>query len=149
MTRHWIAVASAEHVRRGRDGGFMQVCHGKAAPLRRVSPGDRVAYYAPTATFRGKDRLQAFTAFGVVKAGAPFAVDLGGGFCPARRPVDWLASRDAPIAPLLERLGFTAGRRNWGYLLRTGLFEIAAADMAVIADAMGVTADVATGAAAA
>ena len=37
MTRkNWIAVASAEHARRGRDdpkGGFMQVGHGKLAPL--------------------------------------------------------------------------------------------------------------------
>ena len=35
--KNWIAVASAEHARRGRDGwqveqGFMQVCHGKLAP---------------------------------------------------------------------------------------------------------------------
>ena len=34
MTKYWIAVASAEHVRRGNQGGFMQVNHGKAAPLR-------------------------------------------------------------------------------------------------------------------
>lgn len=33
--KSWIAVASAEHVRSGRSQGFMQVCHGKAAPLRR------------------------------------------------------------------------------------------------------------------
>jgi hypothetical protein len=30
MTGYWIAVASAEHVRRGRREGFMQVSHGKA-----------------------------------------------------------------------------------------------------------------------
>jgi hypothetical protein len=33
MSRTWIAVASAEHVRVGHQAGFMQVCHGKAAPL--------------------------------------------------------------------------------------------------------------------
>ncbi len=31
---HWVAVASAEHVRIGRETGFMQVCHGKAAPIK-------------------------------------------------------------------------------------------------------------------
>ena len=77
--RNWIAVASADHVRRGRSGGFMQVCHGKAAPLRRVSPGDGVAYYSPTETFGGKDRLQAFTAIGVVAPGAPYQADMGDG----------------------------------------------------------------------
>ena len=45
MSRNWLAVASAEHVEIGRSAGFMQVCHGKASPLRRVQPGDRVVYY--------------------------------------------------------------------------------------------------------
>jgi hypothetical protein len=43
-TRNWLAVASAEHVRIGRAEGFMQVCHGKAAPLRRLRPDDWVIY---------------------------------------------------------------------------------------------------------
>ena len=37
--RNWIAVASAEHARLGRDHrpvGFMQVGHGKHAPLKRM-----------------------------------------------------------------------------------------------------------------
>jgi len=46
MTQYWIGVASAEHVRRGRAGGFMQLGHGKQAPLRRVKPGDRIVYYS-------------------------------------------------------------------------------------------------------
>lgn len=55
--RHWIAVASAEHVALGQTLGIMQTCHGKAAPLRRLSPGDRVFYYSPTLSAGGKDRL--------------------------------------------------------------------------------------------
>jgi hypothetical protein len=47
MSRNWLAVASAEHVEIGRSAGFMQVCHGKASPLRRVQPGDRVVDYSP------------------------------------------------------------------------------------------------------
>ena len=40
MTRkNWIAIASAELVRIGRAQGFMQVCHGEAASLHRLSPG--------------------------------------------------------------------------------------------------------------
>ena len=54
MTARWLAVASAEHVRRGRQGGFMQVNHGKAAPLRRIKPGDFVVYYSPS-TVIGKN----------------------------------------------------------------------------------------------
>jgi len=78
MSSHWIAIASAEHVRRGRAEGFMQVGHGKAAPLKRIAPGDGVIYYSPTITLGGKDRLQAFTAVGVVCAGDPYLFRYGG-----------------------------------------------------------------------
>ncbi len=138
MSGNWIAVASAEHVRRGLQAGFMQVCHGKMAPLRRVQPGDRVAYYSPTSEFRGRDRRQAFTAMGVVAPGEPYAVDMGGGFCPFRRDVAWLGGHDAPIQPLLDRLEFSAGTRNWGYCLRQGLVAISDHDLKLIAGAMGI-----------
>ncbi len=133
----WVAVASAEHVRLGRSQGFMQVCHGKAAPLRRVRPGDRVVYYSPSTAFGGKDRLQAFTALGVVRPGEPYEHDMGGGFVPFRRDVDWFDAAQAPIQPLLDRLSFSAGMRNWGYPLRFGLLAISAVDMDLIAAAMG------------
>jgi hypothetical protein len=134
--RCWIAVASAEHVRRGRAEGFMQVCHGKAAPLHRLQAGDRVAYYSPTERFGGKVPLQAFTAQGVVQAGPPYQVDMGGGFLPHRRDVAWEPGHAAPIRPLLPLLTFARGG-NWGYQLRFGLFEVNADDMDVIAQAMG------------
>lgn len=136
MSEHWVAVASAEHVRRGRTEGFMQVCHGKAVPLRRMMPGDGVVYYSPTITFGGKDRLQAFTAIGTVRDGSPYRADMGGGFLPFRRDVNWQVASEAAIQPLLDALDFTAGKRNWGYQLRFGLFSISAHDFGVIARAM-------------
>jgi hypothetical protein len=137
VSRTWIAVACGEHVARGRDGGFMQVCHGKAAPLRRVQPGDRVVYYSPTTSFRGKDRLQAFTAIGVVERGDPYPFDMGGGFRPFRRDVRWLAARPAPVAPLLQRLDLSAGIPHWGHRLRAGLLPVSERDGETIALAMG------------
>ena len=137
QSENWIAVASAEHVRRGRSEGFMQVCHGKAALLRRVKPGSRVVYYSPTETFGGADRLQAFTALGIVRDVEAYQVDMGGGFHPFRRNIDWLDTTPAPIKPLLEQLELTRGRRNWGQKFRFGLVSIGARDMTVIAEAMG------------
>jgi len=136
MRGYWIAVASAEHVRRGLAGGFMQVCHGKSRPLRRIEPGDGVVYYSPTLTFGGSDRLQAFTAIGTVLDVEPYQADMGGGFLPYRRDVAWAAAQDASILPLLDQLDFSAGKRNWGYALRLGLIPISAADFACIAGAM-------------
>ena len=135
MSRSWVAIASAEHVRIGRSNGFMQVCHGKAAPLKRIQPGDDVVYYSPTNVFRGNDKLQSFTAIGVVRDGAPYQADIEG-FSPFRRDVDWRTAREAPIKPLLGQLKFTTAKRNWGYQLRFGLFEISGHDMAMIAAAM-------------
>ena len=137
MSGHWIAVASAEHVRRGKREGFMQVSHGKAAPLKRIRPGDRVVYYSPTITLGGKDRLQAFTAIGTVKEGEPYVFDMGNGFTPYRRDVAWAKADETPIHPLLDRLEFTAGKPNWGYQMRFGLFPISAADFRLIDEAMG------------
>lgn len=136
MSAYWIAVASADHVRRGRLGGFMQVNHGKAAPLRRVKPGDGIIYYSPTTVLGEKDGLQAFTAIGTVREGEPYQGDMGGGFTPFRRDVAWAKAEETSIKPLLDRLEFTAGKSNWGYQLRFGLFEISDHDFRVIAEAM-------------
>ncbi|MDF3155309.1 EVE domain-containing protein [Mesorhizobium sp. XAP10] len=137
MSAYWIAVASAEHVRRGRTAGFMQVNHGKAAPLRCVKPGDGVVYYSPTTVLGEKDGLQAFTAIGIVREGEPYQGDMGAGFTPFRRDVAWAKAEEAPIKPLLDRLDFTVAKSNWGYQLRFGLFEIGDHDFRVIAEAMG------------
>ena len=136
MSRNWIAVASAEHVRIGRAKGFMQVCHGKAAPLRRIRPGDHVAYYSPTERFGERLPLQAFTAMGTVLDGEPYQAEMGGGFCPFRRDVLWSDAKEAPIAPLLSRLELSAGKKNWGYQLRFRLFEISDHDFLLISAAM-------------
>lgn len=136
MSRSWIAVACAEHVRRGQAGGFMQVCHGKAGPLRRLSPGDSVIYYSPTTLFRQRDGLQAFTAIGHVADRAPYQAMMDNGFEPFRRDVVWQRAETASIHPLLPVLDFSAGNRNWGYSFRLGLFEIANGDRDRIAEAM-------------
>ena len=139
LRNNWIAVASAAHARLGcatPQRGFMQVCHGKCAPLKRVQPGARVVYYAPSVTLGGKDRLQRFVSVGLVLPGLPYAFDMGGGFVPFRRDVAYVAAQEAPIAPLLDALEFVEDRAHWGYKFRFGLFKISNADMRLIAKAM-------------
>jgi len=115
----------------------MQVCHGKAAPLRRVQAGDRVAYYAPTVTMGGSDRLQAFVSIGTVQPGDAYAFDMGGGCVPFRKDMHYLPANEAPIAPLLDRFEFVDDRQRWGSKFRFGLFAISDHDMGLIAEAMG------------
>ena len=137
MSRSLIAVASAEHVRRGVAVGIMQVSHGKAAPLRRIAAGDRIAYYSPAETMGGRDGLKSFTAIGVVLDGDVYQADMGGGFRPFRRRVRYWKAKAAPIRPLLERPGFALAGKAWGARLRFGLLRIDEASMDAIAAAMG------------
>jgi EVE domain len=136
MTKHWIVVASAAHVRRGRDAGFIQAGHGKRAPLARFEPGDGVVCYSPTETLGGKDRLQAFTSIGKIKDDNIYQVDMGEGFQPFRRDVTYRDAQPAPIAPLLDLLDLTKGNRHWGARFRFGVLEITRADYERIAVAM-------------
>ena len=138
---HWIAVASADHVAIGRALGIMQVGHGKGAPLKRLHAGDRVAYYSPVREYGSKQVCQAFTAIGVVRDDRIYQADMGGGFLPFRRDVDFRQAHEAPIRPLLESLSFTQGNKNWGYAFRFGLLKVTANDIALIAHAMGVADD--------
>ncbi len=134
-------IAAAEHVALGLSGSFVQVCHGKQPPLRRLQPGDRVVCYSPNRRYsashasRAKDRLQAFTALGTVSGGAPYRADMGAGFHPWRRDVAWHDAEPTPIAALHGVLAITR-EKNWGYRLRQGLVELSDADMTAIAEAM-------------
>jgi len=142
-TRYWIGVASRDHVMKGLAGGFCQLGHGKAAPVKRLAPGDWIAYYSPRTKLEGGKPVQASTAIGRIKPGEPYEADMGGGFHPVRRDVDYRQAAEAPIRPLLDRPSFTSGRQLWGYALRRGSFAVSAADFLTIAEAMGVREEVA------
>jgi hypothetical protein len=137
VRKHWVAVASAEHVALGRAQGFMQVGHGKEAPLHRLQRGDRIVYYSPVRVLGTRGAYQSFTALGTVRDERVYQAEMDSGFQPFRRDVDWLPGQAAPIRPLLGELSFTRGSPNWGQAFRYGLFRIDEADFARIAQAMG------------
>jgi hypothetical protein len=114
----------------------MQVCHGKHGPIARIQPGDTVIYYSPTTEMGGGEKLQSFTAAGTVRPGEAYLFDMGDGFTPFRRDIDWLETRKAPIAPLLDRLELTRGKTNWGYGFRFGVVRISDRDCQIILEAM-------------
>lgn len=132
----WVIVASADHVARGVAGGFVQACHGKDAPLRRIRPGETVIAYSPSSVFGQPSPLRAFTAIGAMQGRPPYRVQMTEDFMPFRRDVEWYASQPAPILPLLDRLELTKGKRNWGHAFRFGILSISGEDAASIAAAM-------------
>jgi hypothetical protein len=142
-TRYWIGVASRDHVMRGVAGGFCQLSHGRAAPVKRLVPGDWLIYYAPRERMGDGEPVQAFVAIGRIKPGEPYQGDMGGGFQPIRRDVAFLDAKDAPIRPLLDALSFTKGHASWGHSFRRGSFSVTEADFLAIAGAMGVAEEIA------
>ena len=137
MTRYWIGVASYEHVRRGLTGGFAQLNHGKASPLRRMTAGDWLIYYSPREHREGGEPVQAFTAIGQLVGEEILDVAMSESFTAARRAVHWLPAHPAPIRPLLSDLTFIRNPERWGMTLRPGHLEVSEADFERIATAMG------------
>ena len=139
MRRYWVNTVSREHVLIGAAGGFTQADHGSSTRLRRLGRGDVLAFYSPRTAMRGGDPLQRFTAIGVIADDEPYQVQMTETFRPWRRRLDILGSDEADAKPLVDRLSFVKDPQRWGLPFRRGLFEVPAADLQVIADAMGAT----------
>lgn len=139
----WMGVASAEHARRGRDGGFAQLGHGKHIAVKSLKKGDWIVYYSPREGMGEGATVQAFTTIGRVTSKAPYRFEQAMDFNPYRVDVDYLkAARPAPIRPLLDDLRLTRDHRaNWGIVMRGAKRMLHEEDMRRIAEAMGVLAE--------
>lgn len=138
MKQYWIAVASREHVMRGATGNFMQVCHGKLTPLRRIKPGDLVVYYSPVELFGQKEPCRRFTAIGEVCNKEPYQYEMSSDFIPWRRDVAFVRAEEASIEPLIDNLSFIKNKQRWGFPFRRGCFTVSFDDFCYIASQMGV-----------
>ena len=132
----WIGVVSREHVLRGVAGGFVQLNHGKKAPLQRLRAGDALAMYSPRTSYPDGEALQSFTAIGTVDTGTVYQVEMSSDFKPYRVDVSFVRATEAPIKPLIERLSFIKSKTHWGASFRFGYIKVPAEDFALIADAM-------------
>lgn len=134
--RFWLIVASNDHVQRGAAGGFIQACHGKAAPLRRMKPGDYFVYYSGKMRMGQPEPCQRFTALGRVVGEPVYPFQMAPDFCPFRRDVEYLPVQEASILPLIDRLAFIPNKKSWGYPFRFGFLELPESDFREIATSM-------------
>src|SRR5438046_9648638 len=105
-SNHWLGVASRSHVRIGVKGGFIQLNHGKKAPLRKFRAGDGLVVYSPRTEYPDGEPLQSFTAIGTIVSGEVYQVEMAADFKPYRIDVPFLHCIEAPIKPLIARLSF-------------------------------------------
>lgn len=134
--RYWIGVASRDHVMKGIDGGFAQLCHGKEAPLKKMNTGDWIIYYSSKVSFKEGTPHQKFTALGKVIDDDVFQFDMGNDFIPFRRNIDFISCTETSIHPFIPHLSFIKNEKRWGYPFRFGHFEISEKDFKLIAEKM-------------
>jgi len=134
--KYWIVVASRDHVQRGVEGGFMQANHGKASALKRMQSGDGILYYSSKEIYGGETKCQRFTAIGEIADDLIYQGEMGGGFVPLRRDVDYSACQEASILPLIGALDFIKDKTHWGAPFRFGVVEIGEKDFQLIAEQM-------------
>jgi len=125
---YWVAVAARNHILSGVEQGIVQANHGKAAPLRRMKPGDRILLYAPKLVYGGAEPCQRFVAAGTIADDAVYQTAVATDFQPYRRSVIYESIAETPIQPLIEQLSFIQDKKRWGYRFRFGLFAIPQAD---------------------
>jgi len=135
--RYWIGIASKDHVDKGVKGGFMQLCHGKHAPLNKIKKDDRILYYSPNRIFGKKDRLQSFTAAGTVIENNIYQVKIDENFEPWRKNVNYDQDiKPVKIKPMIDELKFIKIKNKWGVYFRSGVKEINKEDYDVIIQEM-------------
>ena len=134
--KFWIGVASKEHVFKGVEGGFCQLCHGKATPLKRMSKGDYIIYYSSKEKITDKEPYQKFTALGKVVSDEVYQYAMSADFTPYRKDIAFLNAREIEIRPLIDYLDFIPDKKRWGYPFRYGYLEIEEADFKRIASQM-------------
>ena len=136
MMRFWIASISKEHAMRGVNGNFIQVCHGKKAPLKRMSKGDMILIYSSKITLDGNEKCQKFTAIGKMADDEIYSFQMSENFVPFRRKIKFYACEEYSILPLIAELDFIENKKMWGYPFRYGFFEINKKDYNLIASKM-------------
>jgi len=133
---YWIGVVSRSHVQVGVKGGFIQLIHGKKAPLQKFHAGDGLIMYSPRTSYPDGEVLQAFTAIGTVISGEIYLVEMTPDFKPYRVDIKYLNCRETPIKPLIDKLTFIKNKTHWGAAFRFGQVKIPEKDFKLIAGAM-------------
>lgn len=133
---YWIGVISRAHAQLGVKGGFIQLNHGKKAPLQRLHVGDYIIIYSPRDAYPDGNVLQHFTAIGRIMAGDIYQVEMKPDFKPYRLDVGFMKCHETPIKPLIDSLSFIKNKIRWSAAFRFGHIKIPEQDFKIIADAM-------------
>jgi predicted RNA-binding protein len=101
-----------------------------------MKQGDYVIFYSGKEFFESSEKCQKFTAIGKVKDDEVYQFQMTPDFSPHRRKIDFLATTETSILPLITDLEFIQNKKSWGYPFRWGFFEIKENDFKLIEEKM-------------
>lgn len=134
--KYWLAVISLDHAKIAAGSSFLQVCHGKIAPLRRTSAEDQFFIYSPKTGMGRGESIMSITYRGSFDDEHIYQVEQSPDFFPYRKKVTFDYSfKPVPIHSI-PGMEFTA-KSNWGLMMRRGFIELSAADAARISEYKG------------
>jgi len=129
--KHWIAVISLEHAQIAVASGFLQVCHGKATPLKATRADDEFFIYCPKTKMKDGKSIKQIAFRGHFNDGEIYQVEQLSGFRPWRKNVDFDTQFQAVVLSSIADMELTRNP-HWGMLARRGFFEISAHDAALL-----------------
>lgn len=135
-TKFWVVVTSRDHALDGAEVSVVQVNHGKNGPLKRMAAGDKILFYASKTIYGQKELCQHFVALATLADDTIFQYEVSATFKPFRRKAAYEQIKEADIRPLIDRLEFIKDKEKWGYIFRTGFFEINQHDFNLIESKM-------------
>lgn len=135
MARYWLGVAEKTYVDAAVRRGVCVFSAGRERAVEKLTPGDRLVYYAH------KDRpggaaLQRFVALGTVTGTGHRQADWDGFDGWVRDAAYEADVTEVSPRPYLDRLSFVKNPQNWGYYFHAGQIEMSGDDFAMIAGAM-------------
>src|SRR5438105_14864348 len=109
---YWIGVVSRSHVRIGVKGGFIQLSHGKKAPLQKFRAGDGLVMYSPRTSYPDGEPLQSFTAIGYIASGEVYQVEISPDCKPYRKNVHVSSHDETPNKLLPHKLSVVKNKEH-------------------------------------
>jgi predicted RNA-binding protein len=134
--KFWVVVTSRDHALDGAEESIVQVNHGKEGQLKRMSSGDKILFYAAKKTYGQKELCQCFVALAILTDDTIFQYEVSANFKPYRRKAEYKKVNEFEIRPFIDRLAFIKNKEKWGFIFRSGCFEINKHDFDLIEEQM-------------
>lgn len=137
--RSWICVVSREDALVARATDAVRLSATGEQRLRRLRAGDGVLLYSPREQNKTGEKVQRFTAVGVVTGVAPYQRDddLHGSWF--RDVVFDRPTGEVQVRPLLGALSFVRDAEGWGIVFRPGFLSVTQADFDLVRRHMAAT----------